>query len=279
MRLPFRAWLLAAAILAATAAAALAGPAPLAFEERGAGSPTIVLVHNIGGDRSDWSAVAARLAARHRVLLVDLPGHGSSPAPAGDPTVRSAAASLAKTLSDRRVDHAILVGHSYGALVALQAALDQPKRVAAVVVVDAATYTPPDSERIAQADRVLRERYSVFLSAVYESMASTEAEGESLVAHAERVPQPILTAYFHDVWREDLRPRLRSLKTPVHVVATRELWPEAESWVSARKRLGYETAGPVEGHRMLDSKHMVAFEQPDSLAGIIESVALGASRR
>lgn len=264
---------LLAAILLAAAAAALAGTAPLAFEERGSGSPTIVLVHSIGGDRNDWSAVTPLLAARHRVLLVDLPGHGASPAPAGDPTVRSAAASLARTLADRHVERAILVGHSYGALVVLQAALDQPKRAAAVVAVDAATFTPPDSERIAQADRVLKERYSVFLSAVYESMTSDPAAGETLLVRAERVPQPLLTAYIHDSWREDLRPRIRSLKTPVHVVATDGLWPKTESWSNARKRLGYETAGMVEGHRMIESKHMVAVDQPDSLAAVIESVA------
>lgn len=265
-----------AAIMAGAAAAAVAmasGPGGLAAEERGKGSPAIVLIHSIGGDRSDWERVATLLAPRHRVLVVDLPGHGQSPALEGSPTVATVAAALTRTLADRRVEHAVLVGHSYGGLVALQAAMDQPKRAAAVVVVDAMSYTWADSERVATASQVLHERYSVFLNVVYSAMSRDAARGESLEAHAWRVPQPVLTGYFLDAWREDLRPRLRSLKTPVHVVATEGLWPERESWANARVRIGYETAGPVEGHRVAASGHAVALDQPDSLAAIIESVA------
>jgi pimeloyl-ACP methyl ester carboxylesterase len=245
----------------------------LAAEERGKGSPAIVLIHSIGGDHSDWERVATILAPRHRVLVVDLPGHGQSPAPEGAPTVAGAAAALTRTLAERHVEHAILVGHSYGGLVALQAALDQPKRAAAVVVVDAMSYSSADSERVATASQVLHERYSVFLNAVYSGMSRDAARGESLEAHAWRVPQPVLTGYFLDAWREDLRPRLRTMKTPVHVVTTEGLWPERESWASARVRLGYETSGFVEGHRVAASGHVVALDQPDSLAAIIESVA------
>jgi pimeloyl-ACP methyl ester carboxylesterase len=275
MRPTFRsvAPLLAAAALLVPCAVHAAKPVPLAVEEQGSGSPAIVLVHNIGGDRSDWSAVAPLLAAHHRVLIVELPGHGKSHPPAGPPTVEKAAAALAKTLAGLKVERAILVGHSYGALVALKTALDEPKRAAAVVAVDAATFTPADSERIGDADKVLRERYSVFLSAVYGAMTKNAATGDSLLARAERVDPALLTEYFRDSWREDLRPGLRSLKKPVHLVATEDLWPPAESWTSARKRLGYETAGPAMGHRVAGSAHMVALDQPDSLAAIIESVA------
>jgi len=264
----------AAALALVLAASALAGkPAPLAVQESGSGSPAIVLVHSIGGDRNDWSAVAPRLAEHHRVLIVELPGHGLSPPPDGTPTVEAASAALAKTLADRKVERAILVGHSYGALVALKTAADQPKRARAVVAVDASTYTPADSERIAEADRVLTERYAVFLSAVYQAMTKNPATGDSLLARAMRVEPSVLTGYFRDSWREDLRPAIRSLKTPVHLVATEGLWPDAESWTSARKRLGYETAGPAVGHRVAESAHMVALDQPDSLAAIIENVA------
>ncbi len=283
MRLPFErlhgrtaALIAGAAIMAAGAAAPgamAAGAGALAAEELGKGSPAIVLIHSIGGDRSDWARVGPILASRHRVILVDLPGHGQSPPFEAEPTVKSVAAALGRTLAERRVEHAVLVGHSYGALIALQAALDQPKRAAAVVVVDAMSYSSADSERVATASQVLHERYSVFLNVVYSAMSRDAARGESLEAHAWRVPQPVLTGYFLDAWREDLRPRLRSLKTPVHVVATEGLWPERESWANARVRIGYETAGPVEGHRVAASGHAVALDQPDSLAAIIESVA------
>jgi len=245
----------------------------LAADEIGKGSPAIVLIHSIGGDRSDWNLVAPLLAPRHRVLVVDLPGHGQSPAPQAAPSVAEAAAALGRTLAERRVEHAILVGHSYGALVALQAAMDHPKRAAAVVVIDAMSYSPADAERVASLSQLLQERYPVFLNAVYSAMSVDAVRGESLAVHASRVPQPVLTGYFLDAWREDLRPGLRKLKTPVHVVATEAVWPPVESWTNARVRLGYETAGPAEGRRVAASGHAVALDQPDSLAAVIESVA------
>src|SRR5688572_14345302 len=227
----------------------------LASEELGTGSPAVVLIHSIGGDRSDWRRVAPLLALRHRVILVDLPGHGQSASPADAPTVAGTAAALARTLSERKVENALLVGHSYGALVALQTALDQPKRARAVVAIDASTYTPADSARLAVAAQVLRERYTVFLSAVYGMMSNDPLQGDSLMDRAMRVPQPVLTGYFQDSWREDLRPRMRKLKTPVYVVATETLWPAGESWSSARVRLGYETGGPALGYRVAASGH------------------------
>jgi pimeloyl-ACP methyl ester carboxylesterase len=265
---------LTACVLFALAASA-GGTSPsggLAAVEAGTGSPAIVLIHSIGGDRGDWSRVAPLLVARHRVVLVDLPGHGAS-ALTGKPTVRGAAAALSRTLADRHVERAILVGHSYGALVALQAAVDHPKRALAVVAVDAATYPPADSERIASAEQMLSERYSVFVQAVFSAMSNDARRGDTLAARAALVPHDVLTGYFRDAWREDLRPRIRSLKTPIHLVATEALWPNKESWTSARRRLGYESAGPAVGRRVPDSGHMVAIDQPDSLAAIIESVA------
>jgi len=261
-------------VLAATASAK---PIPLAVQEQGAGAPAIVLVHSIGGDHSDWNAVVPELAARHRVLVVDLPGHGQSPAPEGQPTVERTAAALTKTLSERKVDRAVLVGHSYGGLVALRAALDQPKRVLAVVTVEAPTYTPADADRLVQMDTYLRDRYSAFVSAVYETMSNDPALSESLIVRASRVEPAILSDYFRDSWREDLRPAIRKLKVALHVVATPSLWPDAESWTSARRRLGYETAGPAQGHRVRSSGHVVAMDQPDTLVAIIESVVASES--
>jgi len=262
-----------AAAVALSAAGALASSGLLATEEHGSGAPTIVLIHSIGGSRADWSLVAPRLAQHHRVVLVDLPGHGKSPPPSAKPSVADASAALARTLTKMKIERAVLVGHSYGALVALRTALDRPKSAIAVVVVDASTFLAADSDRIAQAEKMLTERYPVYVNAVFSGMSLDEARGDSIAARAMLVPQPVLSAYFRDSWREDLRTKIQPLKTPVFLVATDTTWPVGESWTSARRRLGYETAGPAVGYRILGSGHMVALDQPDSLAAVIDDVA------
>jgi len=262
----------AAVALLLGAAGALAASSLLATEEHGSGEPAIVLIHSIGGSRADWTAVVPKLAEHHRVVLVDLPGHGKSPA-ASKATVDEASAAVARTLSKMKIERAVLVGHSYGALVALRTALDKPHSAVAVVVVDASTFSAADTARIAQAERFMNERYPVFVSAVFGGMSKSEEVGDTLAAHAMLVPQTVLTAYFRDSWTEDLRKKIQSLKTPVFLVATDATWPVGESWTSARRRLGFETAGPAVGYRVMESGHMVALDQPDSLAAVIADVA------
>jgi pimeloyl-ACP methyl ester carboxylesterase len=262
-----------AAAVTWSAAGALASSGLLATEEHGSGTPTIVLIHSIGGSRADWSAVASQLAKSHRVVLVDLPGHGKSSPLSAKPSVAETSNALARTLAKMKIEQAVLVGHSYGALVALRTALDRPKSAIAVVVVDATTFLAADSDRVAQADKFLTERYTVYVDAVFSGMSLDPARGDSIAAHALLVPQPVLSAYLRDSWREDLRPKIQSLKTPVFLVATETTWPVGESWTSARRRLGYETAGPAIGYRIMESGHMVALDQPDSLAAVIADVA------
>jgi pimeloyl-ACP methyl ester carboxylesterase len=95
----------------------------LSYERVGHGEP-LVLVHGISHQRSGWSPVVARLAQHHEVILVDLPGHGASPAfDPGDLTIRSALTGLLQEfLDDAGLDRPHVAGNSLGALVALEMA-------------------------------------------------------------------------------------------------------------------------------------------------------------
>ena len=102
------------------------------------GSPPLVLVHGLGGTIENWRALAPRLAARHRVLVPDLPGHGhSSPLPEArnlDP-VTEAAMAVAEA---EQIGSAVWVGHSLGGVVALRAAVLRPDVARGVVLAAAA---------------------------------------------------------------------------------------------------------------------------------------------
>jgi pimeloyl-ACP methyl ester carboxylesterase len=249
-----------------------AGAPPLAAVERGSGKPMVVLIHGLGQDREVWDRVAARLEGRYRLLLVDLPGHGAS-ASIANVSVDAVADVLDRTLKERKVKQALLVGHSYGGLVALAEAARHPDRAAGVVSIDIATYVEIDSGRVANLEQIIAQRYPLFLRGVYEPMTHDSSQVEPVIAKAAKVPREVLTEYFRDAWRVNLRPSIRTLKAPVLVVATDATWPGAESWTSARKRLGYETAGPAIGRRIWGSGHLVQLDQPDTLAAAISEFA------
>lgn len=100
--------------------------------------PVVVLVHGALNDHSVWDAQArALLAAGHPVQAPDLPGHARIHGKAL-PSVEAMADWLLALLDDKGVQRAILVGHSMGSLVALQAASRAPQRVAGLALIGTA---------------------------------------------------------------------------------------------------------------------------------------------
>ena len=100
--------------------------------------PTVVFIHGVLNDHSVW-ILQSRYLAHHgfNVLAVDLPGHGRS---GGDAprSVQEAAAFVAQLLDAAGVEQAALVGHSWGSLIALQAAADLKDRITHAVLVGTA---------------------------------------------------------------------------------------------------------------------------------------------
>ena len=94
-----------------------------------AAKPTVVFIHGVLNDHSVW-ILQTRYFAHHgwNVLAVDLPGHCRSE---GDPpsTVEQAADFVVALLDAAGVKQAALAGHSFGALVALEAAARAPQRI------------------------------------------------------------------------------------------------------------------------------------------------------
>lgn len=116
--------------------------------------PTVVFLHGAGFDHSMWSLLG-RWFAHHgySVLVPDLPGHGRSQG-ALIPTIGGMADWVMKLLAAAGAQKAGLVGHSMGALIALDAAARYPDKVASLslIGVGAAMPVSPDLLAAAQAD-------------------------------------------------------------------------------------------------------------------------------
>lgn len=104
--------------------------------EAGAGPP-VVLLHGLFGAARNFGAVQKRLAARWRVLALDLRNHGSSPHAAGM-DYGAQAADMLETLRRRDAIPAALVGHSMGGKVAMRLALEAPAAVSRLAIGDIA---------------------------------------------------------------------------------------------------------------------------------------------
>lgn len=104
------------------------GGVQLHYVDRGAG-PVVVLLHGNGVMLQDFevSGVIAAAAGHHRVLAFDRPGFGYSERPRSTIWTPAAQAGLiARALKQLGVERAVIVGHSWGTMVALAMALDHP---------------------------------------------------------------------------------------------------------------------------------------------------------
>jgi pimeloyl-ACP methyl ester carboxylesterase len=106
-------------------------------QQAGSGADA-VLIHGLTGDLSIWflSRTMSALAETHRVTVYDLRGHGYSDAPAEGYTSLDHARDLMALCDTLGIARARLVGHSFGAVIAVHAAVLEPRRVAAVVLSD-----------------------------------------------------------------------------------------------------------------------------------------------
>ena len=109
----------------------------LSFIERGAGPP-LLLVHGLMISGEMFAPVLDHFAARHRVIVPDLRGHGRSRGLPPPYTVERLAGDLADLLAHLGVDAADVLGYSNGGAVAQQLALDHPRRCHRLVL--ACTY-------------------------------------------------------------------------------------------------------------------------------------------
>ncbi len=104
--------------------------AGLYYFAHGAGDttrPPVILIHGAGGDHLYWPPELRRLP-NERVFAVDLPGHGKSRG-VGHHSIEAYAESILAFMEALKLASAVLVGHSMGGAVALQAALDAPKQM------------------------------------------------------------------------------------------------------------------------------------------------------
>lgn len=103
-----------------------------------AAQPTAIFIHGVLNDHSVW-VLQSRYLAHHgwNVLAVDLPGHCRS---AGHPpaTVEAAADFVLALMDAADLTHAALIGHSFGSLVALEAAARAQERITQLVLVGVA---------------------------------------------------------------------------------------------------------------------------------------------
>jgi pimeloyl-ACP methyl ester carboxylesterase len=115
--------------------------APLSYTVTGQGSPALVFVHGWSCNRGHWEAQVAHFSATHQVVTLDLAGHGrSGRGSRQDWSMTNFGRDVQAVVEALDLLEVVLLGHSMGGAVILEAARLMPERVALLIGVDSLTY-------------------------------------------------------------------------------------------------------------------------------------------
>ncbi|MFE3887725.1 alpha/beta fold hydrolase [Streptomyces lydicus] len=265
-----------------------------------------MLLHGYGRSLTDWDASAALLASGHRVLALDLPGHGRSPgiSPWTIPTV---VRHIADTLDVQGVPEAVVVGHSLGGLVAVEYARANPDRTRAAVNLDGFWWGReyPDADRVSEgllaaAGAVASPAYieeQVLNSARFGIPADRAEAAARAAAHRlpdgtwqtlpERAAALEIVDELHRLGAPGVAAWLDGIDRPLLLVQAGRQLPPAPGmeWFDAfRTRFAQEVADelaalsrtrPTVGVDRIDATHPMTMETPEAVAKLVAGFVRG----
>jgi pimeloyl-ACP methyl ester carboxylesterase len=108
----------------------------IGYKIYGSGTPALVFVHGWSCDSSYWDAQVAVFSRNHQVITIDLAGHGKSGLDRTDWSMKAFGGDVAAVVKALDLKEVVLVGHSMGGDVILEAVQQIPERVIGLVLVD-----------------------------------------------------------------------------------------------------------------------------------------------
>lgn len=250
---------------------------PIAYDVRGSGEPALVFVHCWACDREYWRHQADALAGRHRVVTLDLAGHGASGAGRARFTIAGLGGDVAAVVTALDLRRVVLVGHSMGGPVALEAARLLRGRVEAVVAVDtlhdAARPFPKEAfdGLIARYRKDFGGTMDAFVGGMFPGGPS-EARDWTM-ARARQARPEVALALFGDFQNLDLPAMLRAAGVKVRCInAAPPNGPPTA--VEANRAFANFDAVYVEG-----AGHFLQLERPEAFNGRLAEVLAELERR
>lgn len=249
--------------------AARADGMQIAYKVAGRGEPAIVFVHGWTCDMTSFRFQFKEFARTHRVIALDLPGHGASDKPEIAYSMDLFARSIEAVLKDAGVSRAVLVGHSMGTIVIRQFDRLYPARTVALVAVDGAL--KPYSTDPAAAERFVapfsgpsgREAQRKMAASMFTGVDSAVAQPLKAVMLA--TPQHVVVSagramFDPAIWKED------PIRVPLLCVLAKSPFWSDEYEAFVRK------LAPGVEYRVMDNvSHFLMLQKPDEFNALLTS--------
>jgi pimeloyl-ACP methyl ester carboxylesterase len=239
----------------------------------------MILIPGLVSSGDVWKTTVAHVSSRYTCHVLMLPGFAGQPAIAAPvlPAVRDA---IAAYIAREKLDHPVVVGHSFGGLVALDLAATHPEIVGPLFIVDTLPWLPGGNDAKATPETMrapaeaMRSRVPTIPNDTFEAqeramlatMITAPADREVALGWAIRSDRAGAAEALFEAMTTDLRPALASIRSPAIVIATWKGWP---GWDRAKAEAVYtEQYSKLAGVRVVvadTSLHFVMLDDPEFL--------------
>ena len=246
----------------------------VSYTDTGTG-PILMLLHATLHDRHDYDPVLPALAAGHRVIAVDWPGHGESDADAGGQPVTAAVLAdvLEEVVLEKNLRDLRLIGNSVGGFAAARLAIRHPDRVAGLVLVDNGGFDANPIMRtfcrVLGTPAITKRLMPRFIKSYMQpKTASDHAIVKRAVARA-RTPEGAALAA--SMWRSfatpehDLRDQADKLTAPTQI-----LWGKKDKAAPLKVGRATHKRLPHSNLEILDTGHVVFSSEPEAFVRVVE---------
>lgn len=258
----------------------------LRYEDAGSGAPPILLVHGVACDHTHLAPQFEHFRRAHRVVSVDLRGHGQSDKPQQDYTLAGLADDLAWLCDALGVYKPVVVGHSMGGVIALDLAARYPDLPAAIAILDAPLFVPAEMAAAVVVPVVMAMRTPGYAEALCQFMASAmlptdDAERkERILAQMAAAPQHVVAPLFESLGVFDSAAAAAACKVPALFIGAavpndlnwfKQLCPQLVVGQSVGAGHWHQLEVPARVNSMLD--RFLAIGLPQAVASAPASVS------
>ncbi|WP_017325142.1 alpha/beta fold hydrolase [Synechococcus sp. PCC 7336] len=246
----------------------------IAYDVRGSGDTALVFVHCWSCDRSYWSEQLDTFADRYRVVALDLGGHGVSGSDREEWSIAGLAGDVEAVVEELDLERAILIGHSMGGPVSLEAARRMPEAVIGVACVDTLhnaefAWDPVFAEQVADrlADDFIGARTEL-LGQMFLADGSSEGVLEWVAERGRSANPTAAIALLRDFPNFDLQAVLSEVEVPIRCVNAAPLPPlMPETAIEINQKYSDFDAVIMEG-----VGHFLLLEQPEAFNAKLDEV-------
>jgi len=194
------------------------------YETTGRGRPALVLVHCWTCDRTFWQDQVARLARNHQVVTLDLAGHGRSGRTRKDYAMEAFGQDVKAVADELKLDRMVLVGHSMGGAVILEAAKRLGDRVVGLVPIDTLldveqASDPQETDAVMAKMRAdYKGETTAFIRQYLLAPTTPPAVADRILAQTTTFPSEIAISALRNNWNYKAAPAFDAVNVPIVAV-------------------------------------------------------------